>query len=180
MSAVAALALLAWLDVTDSPSPDPKHWRPPELPLVWERVAPAPQLDTPAFLNKFLPSDRTLGSTCALTNSSTARTDPSFSSPSETQCGILRSMFQASLPADPKLAGSANSCGLAVYREGSEQLAVGIFHFLAEGDASRMEAQLENHRVPFVARRRSTLVWSLANAHSKCAALVMEHVRQLP
>jgi hypothetical protein len=175
-----ALALLAWLDVTASPSPVPQHWKPPELPLVWERLAPPSEPNTSALLNEFLPPDRTLGTTCTLTKSSMAWANTSFPSPSETPCGILRSTFQASLPGDTKLTGSPDSCRLALYREGSEQLAVGIFHFVDEGAASRMEAQLKNTGVPFIARRRSTLVWSLARTDSRCAAVVMQYVRQLP
>lgn len=174
-----ALALLACLDVAASPSPAPKTWHPPQLPPVWEREAPAPHADASSFLSRFLPSEETLGETCALAKPSDGRMNPSFSSPAEASCGILQLVVAASLPAAGTLSVTPLSCGHAVYRENSEQLFVGIYHFHVESDASAVERQFKTNGVPFVTRERSTVVWSFADADSKCAALVMKHVRQL-
>ena len=113
-------------DVAASPSPAPKTWHPPQLPPVWEREAPAPHADASSFLS-ILPSEETLGETCALAKPSDGRMNPSFSSPAEASCGILQLVVAASLPAAGTLSVTPLSCGHAVYRENSEQLFVGIY-----------------------------------------------------
>jgi hypothetical protein len=127
------------------------------VPLVWERVAPPPKADTSGFLGKFLPPDHTLGATCTPTQPATWK-NPSFTSPSEATCTTLSQVFRAAVSPYPSLAGPPDSCGLAIYREGSEQVLVGIFHFLREGDASNLEAQLQKDSVTFIARRYSSVV----------------------